>query len=166
MAVIDGIGHGPDAADAAEQAVEAIRALPEEPLEVVIEHCHEALRESRGAAVTVLQVGLDDGIMSWLGVGNVDAWILRRDIVGMVVVESALPANGVLGAQMPILRPRTVQLRGGDVIIMATDGVAPSWTHAVRPGQTVTTTAQHILDEHARSADDALVLAGRYRGFP
>ncbi|MBO0694409.1 MAG: SpoIIE family protein phosphatase [Acidimicrobiaceae bacterium] len=164
LAVIDGLGHGPIAAQAADIAVQTIRGLPGERIEVILERCHQALSKSRGAAITCLQVGLVDGSATWLGVGNVDAWILRRDVVGTLARESALPAGGVVGLQMPALRPRSVRLRGGDVIIMVTDGVAPSWIEAVRPGRPPAATARHILDDHCRPGDDALVLAARYRG--
>lgn len=165
MAMIDGLGHGPDAADAADRAVQTIRGLPGEHIDVLIERCHQALCDSRGAAITILQVSEADGVVTWLGVGNVDAWILRRDRAGIVTMESLMPAGGVVGQlSLPALRPRTAQLRGGNVIIMVTDGVTSSWSAAVRPGQPVTTTAQAILAHHARPADDALVLAALYRG--
>lgn len=164
MAVIDGLGHGPNAAEAANRAVQTIRGLPGTGIEALFERCHQALGDSRGAAMTILQVGLTDGTMTWLGVGSVDAWILRRDLVGTVIAETALPVGGVVGHELPVLLPRTLELRRGDVIIMVTDGVSSSWLQAVQPGQAPPTTAQRILDDHSRSGDDALVLSARYRG--
>lgn len=164
MAVIDGLGHGPLAAEAADRAVQTIRGIPDEPVDVVIERCHEALRDSRGAAVTVLQVGLSDGTVTSVGVGDVDAWILRRSLAGTVDTESVFPASGVVGLAMPVLRPRTAKLRRGDVVIMATDGIKPTWPQSVRHGRRAATTAQQILEGHARPVDDALVLTALYRG--
>src|ERR1041385_347058 len=54
FAVIDGLGHGPDASAAAQAAVECLQALSlDAPLHDMMEAVHDRLSGSRGAAATV-----------------------------------------------------------------------------------------------------------------
>ncbi len=48
LAVIDGLGHGHDAASAAQAAVETLRRYAQEPPIPLIQHCHQALRSPMG----------------------------------------------------------------------------------------------------------------------
>jgi negative regulator of sigma-B (phosphoserine phosphatase) len=53
-AVIDGLGHGPDAAHAAALAADVFEANPGDRPEELVRRCHEALRSTRGAAITIV----------------------------------------------------------------------------------------------------------------
>lgn len=162
MAVIDGLGHGPPAEVAATTAVETIRSLHGEPIDVLLQRCHEKLRGTRGAAITAVSLRLGEGTLTWAGVGNVDACVVRTDVMGTTIMDRALPLSGVVGLEIPVLQPRTVQLQRGDLVIMVTDGVRTSWPAAIRRGRRLAEMAGELLDGHARPADDALVLAARY----
>ena len=166
LAVIDGLGHGPDAATAAEQAVEVLRENPAEPVEVLLVLCHTALAHTRGAAITVASISATNGSMSWLGVGNVEAALLRgvpsSDSSGRPPTEWVLLHGGIVGYQLPTLRPRAVDLEPGDVLLMATDGIARSFTQDVHLGAAPARLADGILENLARPTDDALILVARY----
>lgn len=57
--IADGLGHGPDAAAAAGAAIQVFhRHVGEGPREMV-EHCHTALRVTRGAAVAAIDIDFD-----------------------------------------------------------------------------------------------------------
>ena len=53
IAVIDGLGHGPDAAFAAGRAAEVVEGHPDAQPEELVRLCHEALQRTRGAAITI-----------------------------------------------------------------------------------------------------------------
>ncbi len=168
IAVIDGLGHGPEAADAARLAREALRTAPSADLVTLIEHCHGALRRSRGVVMTLVRISLPGPAMTWLGVGNVEGRIVRGQTGrerSAQPRETVLLKGGVVGYQLPALRPSTLALHPGDTILLATDGLpAAALETLVEPSAGVQEQAEALLAAHARENDDALVLVARYRG--
>ncbi len=166
LAVIDGLGHGPEAAAAADAAVKVLRENPAEPVEVLLVLCHTALARTRGAAITVASINGVNGSMSWLGVGNVEAARLRNGLSGEPSTRSspdmALLVGGIVGHQLPTLRSHAVELQPGDLLLMATDGIARSFTQDVHVGAAPARLADGILQNLARPTDDALILVARY----
>jgi hypothetical protein len=73
LAAVDGLGHGPEAAAVARLAVATLEAHAGEPLARLLLRCHEALRGSRGAVMTVAMFREADRLLTWQGVGNVEA---------------------------------------------------------------------------------------------
>jgi phosphoserine phosphatase RsbX len=161
-AVIDGLGHGEDAAVAARLAVEVLAQHADDDLDVLVRRCHDAMRKTRGA-VLALAVVRADGSVTWTGVGNVEAVIVRHDRPGDAAREHALLLGGVVGLQIPRVRPSRTHLEPGDELILATDGIARGFldTLTTAPAQRM---ADDILRRHATGRDDALVLVARYRG--
>jgi hypothetical protein len=54
--VIDGLGHGPEAALAAMRAVDALNGARAKRLEVLLQLCHRVLEGTRGVAMTLARV--------------------------------------------------------------------------------------------------------------
>ena len=69
IAVVDGSGHGAEAAAAAQLARRVIDDHPRESPVALILRCHERLRGTRGAAMTLASVNLADRTITWLGIG-------------------------------------------------------------------------------------------------
>jgi hypothetical protein len=163
LAVVDGLGHGPEAAHAAALAVTEVEAHPEGTPAALLGRMHGCLAGSRGAAATVVVVELATGVLQWLGVGNVDAVVVRADGAARPPVHGVFMAGGVLGAQMPVLPETTpVRLAHGDSIVVATDGVRGDLAQAARSPLRTDALARRLLDDHALPRDDALVLVARY----
>lgn len=83
VAVIDGLGHGPDAAAAAQAAVAALDELAS-PLSAgapsltgIVQSCHTRLRQTRGVVASLAWLSPTDQTMTWLGVGDVEGALLR-----------------------------------------------------------------------------------------
>src|SRR5207245_2030712 len=53
VAVVDGLGHGEEAAAAARLAVTTLDQFAPEPIASLVQRCHEALRGTRGAVMSV-----------------------------------------------------------------------------------------------------------------
>ena len=119
--VIDGLGHGPEAADAAELCADVVRANAEVGARELMAACHEALLSTRGVVMTVAWFDLERSQLSWAGVGNVDARLVRSGPEQREDV--ALVFGGVLGYRMPQVRAATMPLERGDVLVMITDGI-------------------------------------------
>ena len=107
--VIDGLGHGPEAADAAELCADVVRANAEAGARELMEACHEALLKTRGVVMTVAWFDLERSQLSWAGVGNVDARLVRSGPEQREDV--ALVFGGVLGYRMPQVRAATMRAR-------------------------------------------------------
>jgi hypothetical protein len=164
LAVIDGLGHGVEAAAAAARAREVVVATAAEvPIDEVLVLAHGALLRTRGVAMTIASVRCA-GQMTWVGVGNVEAYHLRSDGNRAVRAASAVLYGGVVGYRLPRVRVSTVDLEPGDLVVMATDGIAPDFTDHVAPADPVDRIAAAILARCARANDDALVAAARYVG--
>jgi phosphoserine phosphatase RsbX len=164
LAVIDGLGHGPDAAEAADRAAEVVEAHPDERPEALVHRCHEALRSTRGAAITIASIDAAADELTWLGVGNVQATLLQTDPPLPGGREWVPLRGGVVGYVLPALKPGTVRLRRDDVLVIATDGVRPVFGEWPRPHEPPADVAARILAAQGRESDDALVLVARYRG--
>jgi hypothetical protein len=164
IAVIDGLGHGPEAAAAATLAAGVVERHRAEPLDAMLLLVHEHLAESRGAAATLAIVDGDTGRMEWLGVGNVDGLIVRADEAARPHTSGVFLCRGILGYQQPNIRAQEpVQLEDGDCIVIATDGVRGDLAADVRHETPVDRMAAALLDAHATPDDDALVFVARYR---
>jgi len=164
LAVIDGIGHGDSAAAAALAASSVLKANPSERLETLMQMCHDVLRSTRGAVMSLASIFPRQGQMHWLGVGNVQGMVQRAGAAKGIVQEVLLLRAGVLGAQMPSLQAATVPLQTGDRIIFATDGIRSGFVADLSSLDTPQRSADRILQQHWRSNDDALVVVARYLG--
>jgi phosphoserine phosphatase RsbX len=163
--VMDGLGHGPDAATAALRAVDALNHAHTERLEVIVQLCHRVLGGTRGVAMTLARVDYVDSTLSWTGVGNVTANLVAKDAAGVHIRSSARLAAGIVGYRIPEIKTaQVISLRGGDLIVMATDGITEDHLDHIDFAASATVIAEEILSKYAKASDDALVLAARYRG--
>jgi negative regulator of sigma-B (phosphoserine phosphatase) len=164
LAAIDGLGHGEDAATAAGIARATLEEHAGEAAESLFERCHERLRRTRGVVMSLASFSEAGGTMTWLGVGNVEGKLLRGDARGRWSGESILLHGGVVGYQMPRLRPTTISVTAGDLLVFATDGVHAGFVDGLEGSGPAQGIADRILASHSRKDDDALVLVARYRG--
>jgi negative regulator of sigma-B (phosphoserine phosphatase) len=164
VGAVDGLGHGGEAADAAGRAVSALEENAGAPLPTLFERCHERLARTRGVVMSLASFDQGENRLTWLGVGNVEGTLLRADSEAMWPTESILLLGGVVGFQLPSLRPSATELRRGDTVILTTDGIESGFRHGLRPGSPPQDLAQDILDNHRKHSDDALVVVASYLG--
>jgi len=166
LAAIDGIGHGPEAAQAARVAAAVLSQHAGEPLIALMQRCHEELRRTRGVVLSMASFDVRNGIMEWLGVGNVEGVLFRADRHATPPRDSLILRGGVVGYQIPSLRTATRQIAAGDVLIFATDGVRSDFTAYSPFGPDMQEVADAMLARFGKVTDDALVFAIRYLGQP
>jgi hypothetical protein len=164
IAVADGLGHGPKAATAGKAAIAALKGHAHQPVVQQFQHCHEKLRRTRGVVMSAASFDGLEETMTWLGVGNVKGVLLRANGKARSTRERLLPRGGVVGYQMPSLRPSSVPIAPGDTLIFATDGLRSIFTEDLNCGDPPQQMANHILAQHGRGTDDAMVLVARYVG--
>ena len=166
-AVVDGLGHGCEAAAAARIAVETLEARRGLAVIDLMTICHEALRKTRGAVLSLAFFNTADDTMTWLGVGNVEGILLRANPSQHPQKESLLLRSGVVGYQMASLRAATLPLFFGDMLIFVTDGIDARFNDDLwlTQDQDPEAIAADILSQHLKGTDDALVLVIRYLGM-
>jgi len=165
IAAIDGIGHGEEAANAAEAALAILKASPEEPVISLLERCHEGLRSTRGVVLSLASIDPKHGLMTWLGVGNVQGVLMRAGAQKGSVGEVLLLRGGVVGSQLPALQAAVLPIRRGDTLVFVTDGVRGEFVEGLSALESPQRAADKILKQHGRGNDDALVLVVRLTGI-
>ena len=163
VAVIDGLGHGREAADAARTACSTLSEDPGADLPDLFVGAHSALARSRGVVMSLASFARS-GRLTWLGVGNVEGTLVRGDVRPVRRADSILLLGGVVGFQLPPLRPSTTLVEPGDLLILATDGIAAGYVPGLDPAAAPQALADRILADYGRGGDDALVLVARYLG--
>lgn len=150
FAVIDGLGHGPNAADVAERAVAHLLAEDPKPdAAETMKRLHEALRGSRGAAATLFIV--HEGVLRACGVGNVT---LRS--YGTTVPFVLSP--GILGGRVHAFRSASTRLAHGDRIVLHSDGIASVFSLDPLRSLNAEDACARIFEERRKTSDDATVL--------
>lgn len=161
VAVVDGLGHGAKAADASAAAVEALKKRPHDHVTDILEYCHRATRQTRGNVMSIASIKAN-GSLTWIGIGNVSALVVRHTPDSQFVREHLLLRGGVVGYRLPPLRPFSLALNPNDTLIFATDGIRSAFTEHIPFQETPKKIADSILERHSRETDDATVLVARY----
>ena len=164
VAVIDGLGHGPEAALAARKTAELIEHDAAASVTDIVQRCHEGLHRTRGVVMTLASFDGRDSSITWVGVGNVEGVLLRADPSARPRREAIAQRSGVIGYQLPPLRPATLSLSPGDTLIMTTDGIRSGFASAVSLSWHPQETADRIMVHYRKGSDDALVAVARYVG--
>ena len=163
VALVDGLGHGTEACIAAEAAVEVLATAPAAAVDDLIERCHERLRTTRGAVISVASFDAAHATMTWVGVGNVEGMLVRGP--AEAVADAAIVMRGgTVGFMLPPLTPRALAVRPGDTLVFASDGIRPGFKVEVLPVRTPQQIADAIIERYAKSSDDACVVVARYVG--
>ena len=156
VAAIDGLGHGHEASLAAGEAELVLQDDPGAPVDELVQRCHDRLRSTRGAVMTLASV--TPGTISWIGIGNVEGILVKSR-----GLEAVPMRGGIVGYSMPALVARKVTVAKGDTLVLATDGIRHGFRAEVnaREPQAI---AEAMLANYGKGSDDACVVIARYIG--
>jgi len=161
-AVVDGVGHGPEARIMSDLVISVLKKNVEQPLERLLSLCNQSLRATRGAVLSMALFRNHNPSLSWCGVGNVEGYLFRKNSESNR--ESLLLRNGTLGTDFPPPRFADLPLRFGDTLIFVTDGISTDFYRQVNLQDSCQDIADSILSKSNKGTDDALVLVVRYLG--
>ncbi len=164
VAALDGLGHGVEAARAADTAGQLVRAFAGADLIALVRRCHEALRPTRGAAISLARVCEHEETVTWLGIGSVEGRLVSGDPLAPGPKASLRLFRGTPGRELPGLATTTLAVRRGDMLLFATDGVGAGFADSLDVSGRPRAVAERVLAAHRKGTDDALVLAARYLG--
>jgi phosphoserine phosphatase RsbX len=164
VAVIDVLGHGPDAHQLAIQLsgilskwlTAAAAPSPEEALSVL----HESARGTRGAAAAVAWLNGRTLEGSVVGIGNV-----RCRLFGSVA-RTVEFKEGVLGCRMRSQAPFSFMLGPADVLLLFSDGVPGRFKSSEYPSLTLDpapSIASNVVRRFGKGIDDASCAVMRCR---
>ena len=164
LAVVDGLGHGEEAAAAARIAVDALERYAEEPPLSLLQRCHVALKGSRGVVMSVARFDVSRSTMTWLGVGNVEGVLHQANWSERSGRASLVTRGGIVGGEIPSVQAAVIPVAPGDTLVFATDGISQDFLADVSAKEEPQRLADHLLARHGKGTDDALVLVARYLG--
>jgi anti-sigma regulatory factor (Ser/Thr protein kinase) len=157
--MVDGLGHGSEAALAANEAVSQFqRSRTEMPADIV-QAVHLAMRHTRGGAVAVASIDFAASTVVYAGLGNIAALLatpggqLRRMV----------SLNGTAGHNARKIQSFEYPC-GDGLLIMHSDGIGSSWTLQAYPGFArlhPMLLAGLLMRDHSRGRDDATVVVAR-----
>jgi serine phosphatase RsbU (regulator of sigma subunit) len=164
VAVIDGLGHGGEAAAAARIAAATLLEHAHESVISLVRRCDQQLKATRGAVMSLASFNALDHTMTWLAVGNVEGFLVRGG-AGPRAKEAVLQRGGVVGYSLPPLRADRVAVSPGDAVVLATDGIRSGFADGLSLEAPPQHLADRLLSHFYRGTDDALVLVARYEGI-
>ncbi|WP_394781313.1 SpoIIE family protein phosphatase [Undibacterium sp.] len=166
----DGLGHGPDAAAASIAAIGELGLHQGEPLEDLLKATHAALRATRGAALAVAGINLQDATVSFAGVGNISACVINNHAsaeAGGQRRRQFMSHNGIVGNNIRKVQEFSLPFPPGALFILHSDGINTQWDLDRYPGlanRHPALIAGILLRDFERGRDDATVLVIRNPG--
>jgi hypothetical protein len=155
LAVIDGLGHGPDAAQASRAAIQVLSLMPFETTVLdAMQELHRELKGTRGAAGTLTIIR--NFKLEICAVGNV---ALMCSNCSVPLVLSA----GVLGHQVSKFRIGACQLTNRARLALLSDGVSTRFRLEEYKQLEPLAACQEIMARYRRKEDDATVLVADVR---
>ena len=159
LLVVDGLGHGHDAAVAAEACVDAFRRRARLAPAARVVALHAALRATRGAALAVVEIDPGRRLVRFAGLGNIAA-----SIYGEGPVRHLVSHHGIAGHVARKIDEYSYPWPPRGMLVVHSDGVATLrdldryaglWTRD--PGLV----AGVLYRDFARRRDDATVVVAR-----
>lgn len=158
--VVDGLGHGPMAADAARMMIAAFRADAGRAPVFILERAHAAMRASRGAAVAIADIDIHARQVRYVGVGNISGTIVVPGSRNTNMVSH----NGTIGMEARRIHEFAYAWPTGALLVMHSDGIATHWSLDSYPGLTRRNPgliAAVIYRDFKRERDDVTVVVAK-----
>lgn len=157
IALADGLGSGPFAAQAAQAAMAIVRSNAQANLPDLLGLCHHALLGTRGVVMGLLRIAPMWGRVTFVGVGNIQCTTVTAS--GF----KPLAAYGIVGRRLPNPRPFEGVYTPGDLFALSTDGISTkfSWNGLPSLDKDPQALAETIARRFARLDDDVTVVVIR-----
>lgn len=157
VTVVDGLGHGEEAAAASSRAVAVFRERATSTPAQVVDFAHAELRSTRGAAMAVVE--LRPGTVRFAGVGNIAA-----SVIDAGRSRSMVSVNGIVGYQMSHAQEFTYPWPAEGLLVLASDGLRTQWRLDEYPGlarRHPLVVAATLWRDYTRGRDDVSVVVAR-----
>lgn len=156
---VDGLGHGFLAHKAAAEACRVFETDKHRPAIRIMQGLHEALRPTRGAAATLIEIDWDAGRATSVAVGNVQAALVNGNEIKRLAAD-----NGIVGHVISKPRELVHECRPDSVLIVHSDGLTANWQLERYPGlmqHHAALIAGVLYRDCTRGRDDSLIVVIR-----
>lgn len=176
LAVIDGVGHGADAAAVTTKILACLSANVRLDPSPLLQECHRAVEHSRGAAVGIALLDPAAALVRFVGVGNIKMQLLSRDLAQVAIsipdcppsgvkIQTFVANSGIVGYRLPSrLLEDSCNVGPGDLIGLWSDGMASGfdlWNVPHLPKLTPEGIVKAAFASFLRGGDDATLLVAR-----
>lgn len=149
IAVVDGVGHGHEAAAASRAVREYVKAHQDDSPGSLMWGLHKAMAHTRGAAVALVRMRPHGGEMTHSAIGNIE-------VVGLFQEEgNPLCTPGIVGYNVRRVVERVFSVHGGDLFVVHTDGVSQRFDLERYRHLGVQELAEAVLTDWGKGHDDA-----------
>lgn len=160
ICMVDGLGHGPLAADASAEALAVFRSAAEGDTAVgILQQAHAALRTTRGAVMAVIEIDTAAGLASFCGVGNIAAVVF-----GAAKPQHLTSIEGTVGYSVRQFRAHELAWNPQSTLVMNSDGLSSRWSLSRCPGLLArhpALIAAVLHRDFTREQDDTTVVVAR-----
>jgi anti-sigma regulatory factor (Ser/Thr protein kinase) len=154
--LVDGLGHGRDAANAADEAVAAFHKRVELKPGELLSILHDALKKTRGAVAAIAEIRPKEGVLTYAGVGNISAVVLSGGASRCLVSH-----NGTLGMVTSRIQEFRADWPADTVLVLHSDGLQSRWdlsSYAGLMARHPAVIGAALLRDFRRQRDDASVV--------
>jgi serine phosphatase RsbU (regulator of sigma subunit) len=160
LAVVDALGHGPEANTVALHAERFLRNIWNGDVLDTMRRLHAELQGTIGAVAGLCAVDIVTGELRYTGVGNT---VFRT--IGPSATR-LLSAEGIIGGHMRKPKVQMLSLKESSIVLLYTDGVSDHFEIEQYPQMSYhrpEAVARKIVDSFGKTHDDATCIAMRYR---
>lgn len=125
--VADGLGSGEAAHESASVICQTVDQYQSEPLEVILSHCNEQVKNKRGATVSILKVDFSSRQCYYSSIGNIRFAVYTPNAQFIY----PLPVNGYLSGKPQKYRVHTFTYEPNSTFMMYTDGLKLSTSRLI-----------------------------------
>lgn len=152
VALADGLGHGPAAAEASVAFCDYVARKANQSAEQILRGATSAISKTRGAAAALVRIDEQAGRLVFAGVGNIELQAVSR------VPMRPVCTPGIIGRPLRKVVAYTYELSPGDLLVLYSDGISSRVDlmefRQLEPQQVADT----ILERHGKRHDDATVV--------
>jgi len=160
VGIVDGAGHGPEAHTIAQASCDFLEKNKGAELPGLMNNLHENLRGTRGGVAIIGKLDHESLQFRYVGVGNI---VLRKFGKSS---ERAVTQDGVIGYHMRTPQEKLMQISGGDILVMHTDGITSYFDESDYPEilyDDAKTIANNLIKKFGKNNDDATCIVIRFK---
>jgi serine/threonine protein phosphatase PrpC len=160
VGIVDGAGHGPEAHTIAQASHDFLEKNKDMELPDLMNELHKNLRGTRGGVAIIGKLDYETSQFYYVGIGNI---VLRKFGNSS---ERAVTQDGVIGYQIRTPKEKFMQIVGGDILVMHTDGISSYFDEDDYPeilNDAAKTIANNLIKKFGKNDDDATCVVIRFK---
>lgn len=162
VCLVDGLGHGSEAAKAADRAIQIFRSHGNSAADAAVAAIHAGLRATRGAALAVARMDIASGRVWLSGLGNITGALIDAGSTHKMAT-----GNGIAGHSTgTTIRCVEYSFNSAPLLLLHSDGLVSRWNLGKYPGLSEAhpaLVAGVLMRDFPRGRDDASAIALRWR---